>query len=69
MKKILIILLMGLMVSLFLLGCGKKEEPKTEPATEKAVETMAEDTTMMLDTTAVMDTTMMEETKSEPSGH
>ena len=68
MKKVLIILLTGLMVSLFLLGCGKKEEPKTEPATEEAVETMAEDTTMMQDTTAVMDTTMMEEKEAVPGG-
>ncbi|MEW5922401.1 MAG: hypothetical protein AB1746_00285 [Candidatus Zixiibacteriota bacterium] len=67
MKKILIIFLAGLMVSLFMLGCGKKEEPKPEPATEEAVETMAEDTTMIQDTTAVMDTTtMMEESEAQP---
>jgi len=69
MKKILVILLAGLMVSLFLLGCGKEEKPKTEPAVEEAVETMTEDTTMMEDTTAVMDTTVVEEAATEAGGH
>ena len=69
MKKLMVILLAGLMVSLFLFGCGKEEQPKTEPAMEEAVETMAEDTTMMQDTTAVMDTTMMEEAEAAVEGH
>jgi len=68
MKKILAILLAGLMLSLFVFGCGKEEAPKTEPAVEEPVETMAEDTTTMQDTTAAMDTTMMEEVKAEPAG-
>jgi len=69
MKKLMVILLAGLMVSLFLLGCGKEEKPKTEPAMEEAVETMAEDTTVMEDTTAVMDTTVVEEAGAETEGH
>jgi len=69
MKKILAILLAGLMLSLFVFGCGKEEAPKTEPAVEEPVETMVEDTTMMQDTTAAMDTTMMEKTDSEPGGN
>ena len=68
MRKVLIVLMAGLMVSLFVFGCGKEEAPKTEPAVEEPVEAMAEDTTMMEDTTAAMDTTVTEEVETEPAG-
>lgn len=57
MKKVLVILLAGLLVLTFMVGCGKKEEPQPEPAVEEAAPA-PEDTTMMEDTTGVMDTTM-----------
>lgn len=69
MKKLLVILLMGLLVITFLLGCGKEEEPTIEPTVEETPKPAVEDTTMMEDTTVVPDTTVQGEATSEPEGH
>jgi len=64
MKKFFAILLSALLVMLFLIGCGQKEEPKSEPVIEEPAETITEDSS------AVMDTSVVEEdTTAETTGH
>lgn len=65
MKKFVVILMSMLIITLFLSGCGKEEEPRTEPAVEEPAEAVAEDTTMVEDTLEVIDTTAVEETTGE----
>ena len=61
MKKILVLLALGIFGLFLLSGCGKKEEPKTETQTmEEQTEQPMEDTMAAPDTTTMPDTTAME---------
>ena len=67
MKKLLVILMAGLILAIVLTGCGKQEEePSVEPQIEETTQPAAPDTTMMEDT---MDTTMVEDTTGMHEGH
>ncbi|MBN2226355.1 MAG: hypothetical protein JW763_03225 [candidate division Zixibacteria bacterium] len=67
MKKLLTFGLVGLMLLVFVIGCGQKEEPKTE--TPEEAPTMV-DTTQVMDTTAVTpDTTEVMDEMEEVEGH
>lgn len=63
----MVIIMAGLLLVVFMTSCGKKEEPKTEPAVQEPTEVMT-DTTEIMDTTQVMDSTMMEKPAGATEG-
>lgn len=63
MKKFLLVMLIGLFALSLVIGCGQKEEPKTEtPATEEMTEeAMPDSAGMAADTMSVDEEQPMEE--------
>ncbi len=67
MKKLLTLGLVGLLMLVFVIGCGQKEEPKTETTDEAPAMV---DTTEVMDSTAVTpDTTEVMDAAEEVEGH
>jgi hypothetical protein len=62
MKRLLLFFLSTFLAGFMIFGCGKKEEPKTEPVIEKPQTTAAQETTMVTDTTSVEDTLKIQDT-------
>jgi len=65
MKKLLLVLMVGIFALALVIGCGQKEEPKTEtPAAEEQMEQATPDSGMVADSTEAV-----EEPMEEGAGH